>query len=72
MAKALHVETTDALERGADEAIAACDGDARATVKALLVIIELLDRELETLAAMVSNGYARGRIASRKAGSRAH
>ena len=72
MANALQLETTDALEHGVDEAIAACDGDARAAVKALLVIIELLEREQETVATMVSKGYARGRITARKSGSRAH
>jgi hypothetical protein len=72
MAKAHQLATTDALEHGVDEAIAACDGDARAAVRALLVIIELLEREQETLATMVSNGYARGRIAARKGSSRTH
>ena len=72
MVKAHQLETMDALEHGVDEAIAACDGDARAAVKALLVIIELLEREQETAATMVSKGYARGRIAARKGSSRAH
>ncbi len=72
MAKAHQLATMDALEHGVDEAIAACDGDARAAVKALLVIIELLEREQETVATMVSKGYARGSIRARKAGSQAH
>ena len=72
MAKAQQVEMMDSLEHGVDEAIAACDGDARAAVKALLVIIELLEREQETLATMVSKGYARGRIAARRGSTRAH
>ena len=72
MAKAHQLATTDVLEHGVDEAIAACDGDARAAVKALLVIIELLEREQETVAAMVSKGYARGRIAARSGRTRTH
>ena len=72
MAKAHQLATMDALEHRVDEAIAACDGDARAAVKALLVIIDLLDREQETVATMVSNGYARGRIAARSGRTRAH
>jgi hypothetical protein len=72
MAKAHQLATTDALEHGVDEAIAACDGDARAAVRARLVIIDLLEREHETVATMVSKGYARGRITARKAGSRVH
>ena len=72
MAKAHQLATTDALEHGVDEAIAACDGDARAAVRAMLVIIELLEREQETVATMVSKGYARGRIMTRSPRSRAH
>ena len=72
MAKAQQVEMMDALEHGVDEAIAACDGDARAAVRALLIINEYLERELDTLAAMVSHGYARGRVATRRRRTRAH
>ena len=72
MAKAHQLATTDALEHGVDEAIAACDGDARAAVKALLVIIELLEREQEAVATMESKGYARGQIMTRTARTRTH
>ena len=61
MAIAHQLQTMDDLEQGVDEAIAACDGDPRAAVRALLVIIELMEREQETLAGIVSNGYAGGR-----------
>ena len=47
----------DALEAAADQAIAACGGDARETVKALLVANDFLEREME---ARVSHGYLRG------------
>ena len=46
-----------ALEAAADQAIAACGGDAREAVKALLVANEFLEREME---ASVSHGYRRG------------
>jgi hypothetical protein len=45
------------LEAAADQAIAACGGDARETVKALLVANEFLEAEIE---ASVSRGYIRG------------
>ena len=45
------------LEAAADQAIAACGGDAREAVKALLIANEFLEREME---AQVSQGYVRG------------
>lgn len=45
------------LNAAADQAIAACGGDARDAVKALIVANEFLERELET---QVSRGYMRG------------
>jgi hypothetical protein len=45
------------LDAAADQAIAACGGDAREAVKALLVANEFLEREME---AQVSHGYRRG------------
>jgi hypothetical protein len=47
----------DQLEAAADQAIAACGGDAREAVKALLIANEFLETELET---QVSRGYMRG------------
>jgi hypothetical protein len=47
----------DQLDAAADQAIAACGGDAREAVKALIVANEFLERELET---QVSHGYTRG------------
>jgi hypothetical protein len=48
------------LEATADQAIAACGGDARDAVKALLVANEYLEAEVRELQAAVSSGYARG------------
>lgn len=45
------------LEAAADQAIAACGGDAREAVKALLIANEFLEREMEE---RVSRGYIRG------------
>ena len=45
------------LEAAADQAIAACGGDAREAVKALLIANEFLEREVEE---KVSHGYLRG------------
>ncbi len=47
----------DRLDVAADQAIAACGGDAREAVKALLVANEFLENELAT---QVSRGYVRG------------
>ena len=53
------------LEAAADQAIAACDGDAREAVKALIVANQFLETELEKLTAAVSMGYARGKLLPR-------
>jgi hypothetical protein len=49
----------------ADEAIAACDGDAREAVKALIVANAFLEDELEKLRTAASPGYARGNLLPR-------
>jgi hypothetical protein len=60
-------EDLDSYEHAVDEAIAACGGDVRATLKALLIANEFLEHQLELMSVQVSNGYARGRI-KRQAG----
>ncbi|OSJ32141.1 hypothetical protein BSZ19_20095 [Bradyrhizobium japonicum] len=52
----------DHLDAAADQAIAACGGDARETVKVLLVANEFLEGQLDELRSKVSTGYARGRL----------
>lgn len=47
----------DQLDAAADQAIAACGGDAREAVKTLLIANEFLEAELAT---QVSHGYMRG------------
>jgi hypothetical protein len=55
----------DQLEAATDEAIAACGGDAREAVKALIVANAFLETYLEKLRAAVSTGYARGQLLPR-------
>jgi len=50
------------LEAAADQATAACGGDAREAVKALIVANQFLETDLEKLKAAVSMGYARGKL----------
>jgi hypothetical protein len=50
----------DQLDAATDQAIAACGGDPRDAVKALLVANDFLESEVEKLQAAVSAGYARG------------
>ncbi|WP_371748277.1 hypothetical protein [Bradyrhizobium sp. CCBAU 53338] len=49
------------LELAADQAIAACGGDAREAVKALIVANGFLETQVDELRSAVSSGYARGR-----------
>ncbi|MDA9505085.1 hypothetical protein XI09_10350 [Bradyrhizobium sp. CCBAU 11386] len=50
------------LDLAADQAIAACGGDAREAVKALLAANDFLEAQLDGLRKKVSAGYARGRF----------
>jgi hypothetical protein len=49
------------LEAATDQAIAACGGDARDAVKALIVANEYLESEVCELMQAVSHAYVRGR-----------
>ncbi|WGD52399.1 hypothetical protein QA641_00115 [Bradyrhizobium sp. CB1650] len=53
------------LELAADQAIAACGGDAREAVKALIVANDFLEAQIEGLRRKVSTGYAPGTAAGR-------
>jgi hypothetical protein len=50
-------DEADRLEAATDQAIAACGGDLRSAVRALILANEFLQHELE---AKVSAGYVRG------------
>ena len=52
----------DRLEVAADQAIAACGGDIRAALKALIVANEYLESEVCELMQAVSHAFARGRF----------
>ena len=52
----------DGLEVAVDEAIAACGGDPRAAVRALLVANNFLESEVAELKKAVSHAYTRGRF----------
>jgi hypothetical protein len=56
----------DELEAATEEAIAACGGDARAAVKALLVANAFLEDELAMTVPAVSYGYSKGWHAKRR------
>jgi hypothetical protein len=55
-------EENDELETAVDQAISACGGDVRATVRALIVANEYLESEVAELMKAVSRAYARGRF----------
>jgi hypothetical protein len=56
------IEEGDGLEASVDQAIAACGGDVRATIRALIVANEYLESEVGELMKAVSHAYARGRF----------
>ena len=52
----------DGLEAAVDQAIAACGGDMRSTIRALVVANEYLETEVAELMKAVSHAYVRGRF----------
>jgi hypothetical protein len=52
----------DELEAAVDQAIAACGGDLRSTIRALIVANEFLESEVNELMKAVSHAYVRGRF----------
>ena len=57
-------EPDDGLEAAVDQAISACGGDLRATIRALIVANDYLESEVSELMKAVSHAYARGRFQS--------
>jgi hypothetical protein len=55
-------EQDDELEAAVDQAIAACGGDPRAAVRALIVANNFLESEIAELKKAVSHAYVRGRF----------
>ena len=58
----LKSEESDELESAVDQAISACGGNMRATIRALIVANEYLESEVGELMKAVSRAYARGRF----------
>ena len=50
------------LEAAVDQAIAACDGDMRSAIRALIVANDYLESEMSELMKAVSHAYVRGRF----------
>ncbi len=59
-----NAEDDHGLEAAVDQAIAACGGDMRATIRALIVANEYLESEASELMKAVSHAYVRGRFHS--------
>jgi hypothetical protein len=54
----------DGLEAAVDQAITACGGNMRETIKALIVANDFLESEVAELMKAVSQAYVRGRFHS--------
>jgi hypothetical protein len=52
----------DQLEAAADQAIAACGGNMRETIKSLIVANDFLESEVSELMKAVSHAFVRGRF----------
>jgi hypothetical protein len=57
-----HAGQDEGLEAAVDQAIGACGGDMRSTIRALIVANEYLESEVCELMKAVSHAYARGRF----------
>jgi hypothetical protein len=57
-----NTQDADDLEAGVDQAIAACGGDMRSAIRALIVANEYLASEVSDLMKAVSHAYVRGRF----------
>jgi hypothetical protein len=67
--EAAFAKAQDTLEADVDAAIALCDGDVRAALRATLVYNDFLERKLDTMRGMFSSGYTRGKISPERAAS---
>jgi len=54
----------EGLEQAVEQAIVACGGDLRATIRALILANEYLEGEVGELMKAVSQAYVRGRFQS--------
>jgi hypothetical protein len=58
----------DEIEPEVDEAIALCDGDVRAALRATLIANSFLDARCTLLGQAISAGFSRGKIRRQKKG----
>jgi hypothetical protein len=61
-ASQVNAQDTEGLEAAVDQAISACDGDMRVTIRALIVANNYLESEVGELMKAVSHAYVRGRF----------
>jgi hypothetical protein len=59
-----NTEDDDGLEAAVNQAIAACGGDTRSAIRALILANEYLETEVGELMKAVSHAHARGRFQS--------
>ena len=57
-----NTQDADGLEAAVDQAIEACGGDMRSTIRALIVANEYLETEVGELMKAVSRAFVRGRF----------
>ena len=57
-----NAQDADELEAAVDQAIAACGGDMRSTIRALIVANKFLETEVGELMKAVSHAFVRGRF----------
>jgi len=57
-----NTQEADELEAAVDQAVAACGGDMRSAIRALIVANEYLESEVSELMKAVSHAYVRGRF----------
>jgi hypothetical protein len=62
MLSVLQPNAQDGLQAAVDQAIAACDGDMRSIIGALIVANKYLESEVTDLKRAVSHAYVRGRF----------
>lgn len=55
-------EHDEGLDAAVEQAIAVCDGDMRAAIRALIVANNFLEFEISELKKAVSHAYTRGRF----------
>jgi hypothetical protein len=62
MFKPISTSDNDRYEQACDQAIAMCDGNLRSAIKALLLVNEYLETEIEELQAADLIGHAPARL----------